>query len=388
MTMKRKIEKIGYELADISIVQAKASNISGGYADPYIKIFGRRTLPLFVAPMETIVDNSNYREFIANDFIPTIPITAFGKTIDDFKKRLNASFETFVSFSMGEMEYIVAQSPQEYVEMLYRANVYEKCPSVCNKMHICIDEAHGNLDRLFKVCGKLKSIFGDSIVIMAGGIANPKAYEECCKNGIDWVRCDIGTVSGCTQYCNGAVHYPTATLLDEIRIIRKRIERKYRFLNIFRKRKLTTTKVIADGGMMNFDDIAKSLVLGADAVMCGKLFNECEEAAYPAYFAANEKEFIEGDKYASTDNSKLKKYREYFGINDDVAKPSNDTSLKYSQDGTSYPTEVKYTLDKFSKIVNNYLRSTMSYTNCETIDEFRKNCEVIANASGNTQYRK
>ncbi len=387
--MKKKIKKIGYELADISIVQAKVSDIgSRSNTNPYVDICGRGSLPLFVAPMATVVDANNYRKFIENNVTPVVPRSAFDKTIDDFKKRIIMSLETFVSFSMSEMEDVTNKDSQEYIEMLYRADLYGRCKSVYNKMHICIDIAHGTLKRLFRICRKLKSLFGDAVVIMTGNIANPEAYEECCKNGIDWVRCSIGTGSRCTTSCNTAVHYPMATLLDEIRIVRNRIERKAKFKNLFRKKKMTITKVIADGGIKNFDDIAKSLVLGADAVMCGKLFNECEEAAYPAYFAANEMEFIEGDRYTSTDNPKLKKYREYFGMSTHIAKPLIGTTSDYSQEGISYPTEVKYTLKEFTKMVKDYLRSSMSYTNCGTIDEFRKNCEVIVNASGDLQYRK
>lgn len=387
--MKRKISKKGYELADISIVQAKTSSIeSRSEAYPYIEICENRMLPLFAAPMATVIDSNNWREFIANNVVPVVPRSAFGKTIDDFRKRIITSLETFVSFSMNEMETVIKQNSQEYAEMWCRTKIYDDCPVEYKRMHICIDIAHGTLERLFKICKKLKSLFGDSIVLMTGNIANPKAYEECCKNGIDWVRCSIGTGSRCTTSCNTAVHYPMATLLDEVRMVRNRIERKYKFLNLFRRKKLTTTKVIADGGIKNFDDIAKSLALGADAVMCGKLFNECEEAAYPAYYAANEREFIEGDKFTSTDDKKMKKYREYFGMSSDIAKPLIGTTSNYSQEGMSYPTEVKYTLKEFTKMVRDYLRSSMSYTNCKTIEEFRKNCEIIVLASGDTQYRK
>ena len=388
--MKRKISKKGYELSDISIVQAKMSGIgSRSNTNPYAYIlYNTQTLPLFVAPMATVVDAENWRKFIDSDAVPVVPRSAFGKSIDDFRKRLNISFETFVSFSMNEMENVIKQDNQEYVEMLYKANLYNTYRHPFDRMHICIDIAHGTLERLFKVCRKLKSLFGDAVIIMTGNIANPKAYAECCKHGIDWVRCSIGTGSRCTTSCNTAVHYPMASLLDEIRIVRNRIEQRYRFLNLFRRKKLTTTKVIADGGIKNFDDIAKSLALGADAVMCGKLFNECEEAAYPAYYAANEKEFMDGDKFISTDNKKLKKYREYFGMSSDIAKPLIGTTSNYSQEGMSYPTEVKYTLKEFTKMVRDYLRSSMSYTNCKTIDEFRKKCEIIVLASGDTQYRK
>ena len=92
-------------------------------------------------------------------------------------------------------------------------------------------------------------------------------------------------VHNCISACNTAIYYPLATLLDEINTIRMERENEGLFC----------TKVIADGGIGWFDDIQKSLALGADAVMSGRLFNECYEACYPMYYALDENSFMNGD---------------------------------------------------------------------------------------------
>ena len=62
-----------------------------------------------------------------------------------------------------------------------------------------------------------------------------------------------------------------ASLIDECVSIKKIVERD-------RNNYKSVPKIIADGGFNNYDDIIKALALGADYVMCGKIFAQCEEA--------------------------------------------------------------------------------------------------------------
>ena len=104
---------------------------------------------------------------------------------------------------------------------------------------------------------------------MAGNIANPQTYREYCEAGIDYVRCSIGSGSCCTTASNTSVHYPIASLIDEINTIKSNRISNNQF----------TTKVIADGGIRNFSDVVKALALGADYVMVGGLFSSFIESA-------------------------------------------------------------------------------------------------------------
>lgn len=386
--MKKKIGKIGYELRDIGIVQSKRSKIvSRNDARPMTKIIDRTTLPIFVAPMATVTDENNYATFIYYGVVPVVPRSAF-KGDDNFTKRVAASLETFVSFSLAEVELMtrnnIAYLSDECRTLYSFTNAYQY-----NKAHICIDIAQGTMDKLLTVAKKLKDMLGDKVEIMAGNVANPQAYKEYCKSGIDWMRTSVGTGSRCTTSCHTGVHYPMATLLDEINIIRKKMERRNRIRHFFGLKPKHLTKVIADGGINTFDDITKSLVLGADAVMCGKMFNECEEAAYEPKFALNEEDFMQGRVYDEQNaEGTLKKYREYFGMGSEKAKRLTDSSSIFAAEGISRPTEVKYTLKELVDKIKSYLCSCMSYTNCETLDELRNNCEVVVLGGGDTQFRK
>ena len=56
-----KLNKIGYSLKDVAIVQAPISNeLHRGDVDPYINVCNRDVLPIFVAPMATVTDENNY----------------------------------------------------------------------------------------------------------------------------------------------------------------------------------------------------------------------------------------------------------------------------------------------------------------------------------------
>lgn len=365
-----KLQKIGYSLKDVTVIQAPLSKIRHrGDVDPYVDICGRKSLPVFVAPMATVTDEKNYNTWIDNKVTPVVPRNVRQRlTLSD---RLNLATRTFVSFSLDEANTI-------FCEQL----IEEAIDASDEKRYICIDVAHGTMKNLYDVCLRLKSKFGDKIEIMTGNIANPEAYKYYCECGIDWVRCSVGTGSRCISACNTAIYYPMATLLDEINDIRSEREAYGLFC----------TKVIADGGIGWFDDIQKSLALGADAVMTGRLFNECYEACYPAYYAVDETAFMHGDvlpcdQTINPDGKKL--YREYFGMSTRQAQSLVGSEGNKTSEGISKPTEVKYPVVKFVDNMTAYLRSCMSYAGAKTLEEFRDLSEVIIlGGSGDVTYRK
>jgi IMP dehydrogenase/GMP reductase len=156
--------------------------------------------------------------------------------------------------------------------------------------HVLIDVANGHMQHLIDICKQVKDGWGDNIVLMAGNIANPKTYTEYCEAGIDYVRCSIGSGSCCTTASNTAVHYPIASLIDEINSIKQ--SRKHIYEPAYDK---FCTKVIADGGIRNFSDVVKALALGADYVMVGGLF---------ASFIESAGVIVEGKSFINLDNTR------------------------------------------------------------------------------------
>ena len=384
-----KLKKIGYELESVQIVQAPISKIRHrSECDPRISLCGRRVYPVIVAPMGSVTDEHNYKTWLEHGFICVVPRTV------DFDKRLEISKETFASFSLYEAETLVHR--------LLPDN---------EKRYICIDIAHGTMEALYNVCSELKAIHGNNIVIMTGNVAVPEAYQFYANNGIKYMRTTIGSGSRCTTRCNVGVGYPVATLIDELRMMKEAWLRS----NIRTGKEKEVTEIIVDGGIYNFDDIQKCIALGAFCVMSGRIFAKAEEACDPIVYlqpdnlnmadAIPEDEYLEkmqelkrrSDELESDENeywiaykklSRRKPYRLYYGMSTKHAQKLTGGSGKTTAEGIEKPILVEYPIEKWADNMASFLRSCMSYTGFRTIDQMRKDCEIIINASSEKSFRK
>ena len=394
-----KLVKIGYELSDVSIIQTPISPIRHrSECNPYRIIAGREMYPVIVSPMASVTDEHNYKTWLDNKFMCVVPRSV------DINTRLSLMNEVFVSFSLNEADSVFFS--QTIIEDM--ANNPSK------KIYICIDLAQGTMSALYDVCKNLKNVFGSSIEIMTGNIATPDAYAFYVNAGIDYVRCFIGSGSRCTSAANGGTYYPRASLLDEINDARIKWE--------YDNGKVSPTKVIADGGIRNFDDIQKCLALGADFVMIGNAFAKSEEACGKLVYINPEEfdDYLKGKVKGTSEEyyhsqikyltNKLKEsntpertkmfqnlldewyrmqpYREYYGMSTKRAQSITGGSGNKTSEGISRPVPVEYPIAKWADNMKSYLISTMSYAGCYDLDEFRNNTEVIINFSGDKAYRK
>ena len=249
--------------------------------------------------------------------------------------------------------------------------------------YICIDIAHGTLSELYDICKKLKFEYGKHIVLMAGNVANPAAYSFYADAGVDYCRVGIGGGSRCTTSCATGIHMGLATLLDQMNEARKAYAHSHNGN--------APTKIIADGGIDWYDCIPKSLSLGADAVMIGKLFAECEEACGEIFYA---KDIISAEHEYSCYKSIepkgwMKKYRNYAGMSHRSSQKITGGDGSKVSEGIVKPVEVKYPVSHWIENMNAYLRSSMTYTNSMTIKEMQENAQVIIlGGSGDAGYRK
>jgi IMP dehydrogenase/GMP reductase len=385
-----KLNKIGYSLKDVAIVQAPISNeLHRGDVDPYINVCNRDVLPIFVAPMATVTDENNYDVWINNRVTPVIPRSVMNNLSID--ERLNLAKKTFVSFSLSETEAIFSDT--------LVVDVTEDSP-----LYICIDIAHGTLASLYDICKRIKTQYGCSVIIMTGNIANPKAYTKYCECGIDYVRVGIGSGSRCTSSVNGAIHYPIASLLADLWMERNNVKAFNKIATKNGGTLLHETKIIADGGIAWFDDINTALALGADAVMIGKGFAECEEACGEIYWATSVESFMHGRYFSNEERQRwinnydsygefyindnddnpmtLKPFREYYGMSTRRAQLQTGGCGTKTSEGISRPVEVKYPVKKWLNNVESYLRSAMTYTNSHTISDLNTaECIILG---GNT----
>lgn len=381
--MSLKLNKTTYYLKDVAVVQSPISyQLHRADVNPFITTCGRKTLPIFVAPMASVTDENNYKIWIENKVTPVVPRSVMVRL--NIKQRLEIAKTTFVSISLQE------------AKMLYERNMFDDFKDKI--LYICIDIAHGTLSSLFEICYKIKTKY-DNIVIMSGNIANPNAYINYCRHGIDYVRCSIGSGSRCTTSANVSISYGNATLLDEINNIRVNIRHNISDYKQNSSPIFTETKIIADGGIGWFDDIQKSLALGADYVMIGKLFAECNEACEPFYYAVSEEEYTFGNKFTASEMFKkerdcpgcsvnFKKYRDYYGMSTKKSQSITGGDGSKTSEGISKPVEVKHSVSKFLDNTESYLRSCMTYTNSKSLDDLKLAEVVILGGSGDLTYRK
>jgi len=211
---------------------------------------------------------------------------------------------------------------------------------------------------------------------MIGNIANPSTYEKFAELGVDFIRVGIGAGSGCLTSANTGVHYPMASLISECYQIKKK--REY------------TTKIVADGGFRNYDDIIKALALGADYVMLGGVLNKCLESCSPTYLNKWIKLNESTSNYIWNHLPYMKKYmyKKFRGMSTkDVQKKWGKDKLITSEGITKY-NKVEYTLEKWLENLKDYLKSAMSYTNSKNLDEFKQTEYVFITENALKRYNK
>lgn len=131
-------------------------------------------LPIFVAPMTSVINENNYKEFLKYNVIPVLPR---GHHIDK-------EYPNFIwnSYSLQEIE-----------EGL-------KNKLFSNKDQILIDIANGHMQKVYDLVKQLKKEW-PMITVMIGNIAHPEIYRACVEAGVDYVRVGIGGGSQCL--CDG-----------------------------------------------------------------------------------------------------------------------------------------------------------------------------------------
>lgn len=317
-----------FSLDDICIVPAVVSDINHRIeCNPYNE---DNMLPLFTAPMSSVIDENNYDVFLNNKINTIIPRHV------DINIRKSLMTKTFVAMGLEEFHLFINESTDIDWEIT---------------KYICVDIANGHMRKLLDLCKLAKDKYGGNLVLMAGNIANPATYSEYAKVGIDLIRCSVGNGSACITASNAACFYPMGSLLQEINEVKKFVEARIKFdkLNNLDCEYKSVPMIIADGGFNSFDRIIKALALGADYVMIGKLFAQTKEAC------------------GKVTNG----MRDYYGMSTKRAQSLIGTSSKTSE-GIEFKVSVEYTLASWIDNFISYLRSAMSYTNSKNLEDFKK----------------
>jgi len=321
-----------YDLDDFSIVPNE--NLSNIRHRSIINIFKDGNLPLMTAPMDTVVDATNYRKFKSNNIIVVLPR---GEKVDDD--------EVFHSYGLNDLEKL------DNIEL---ANLPKR---------ILIDVANGHMEAIYIISKLIKGL-NPNIEIMVGNIANPETYRIICMfypNVVDYIRVGIGGGTACLTAVQTGIFYPMGSLIKECFDIKS--------LNP------SGPKIIADGGFRTYRDIIMGLSLGADYIMVGSSFNKALESCgrlvkkYNTSLYLTESDDIQG----LMEEGNL--FKEYRGMSTkEVQRKWNRDTVNTSEGIVKY-NKVEYTLSGWVENFSHYLRSSMSYAFIKDIKHF--NPEMI-----------
>jgi IMP dehydrogenase/GMP reductase len=340
------ISNTKFDFDDILIMPSKSTEITSRYEDVILP----KTLPLFTAPMDTVVNLDNMEVFIDNKINVTLPRTIKYKEYltnnSDYYYNHDVFESVFISLGFNDIDFHLK---------------FENFRNFQPNTHILIDVANGHMEKIANYAKDIKKHRPD-IKIMVGNIANPETYtwyaEQDC---VDYIRVGIGNGGGCLTTKQSGVGHPMASLIHEVYL------EKQKFIG------QNVPAIVADGGMKDYSDIIKALALGADYVMIGSIFNKALESCADNYL------------YGIKVNKKLAEYlfdkgypiKKYFrGMSTKGAqKAMGKDSFKTSEGVVRYR-KVGYRLDGWVENFEHYLRNAMSYANAKTLDEFIGKVEI------------
>ena len=321
--------EIKFDLNDILVEPAISSSInSRSEINPYYK---NGNLPLFVAPMDTVVDEINYKLFLNYKVNVCLPRGV---------NNIHSSENLFVSFSLDS----------------FVKGFLENKASLSRVHYVLIDIANGHMASLCDAIKKAKEVHKDKIVIMAGNVANAEAYLNLSEAGADYIRVGIGNGAGCLTTENTAIGYPMGSLIKECRE-----------MSFVAK---TPAKIVADGGMKGYSDVIKSLALGADYVMLGSLFNKSLESCGDTYLFNRIKINPNSELAVLLFEKGFSLTKKFRGMSSkEVQKKWGLTKLKTSE-GAVRVRPVEYRLEKWIENFTDYLKSNMSYSGAKDLESY------------------
>ncbi len=234
-----------FDYDNILLLPRKCRVESRSECDAGVVLGGRRfRLPVVPANMKTVVDETISLWLAKNGYFYVMH--RFDLDNVAFVERMHAQ-GVFASISLG-----VKKPDYDTVDALAAANLVPE--------YVTIDIAHGHADSVKNMIAHLKAKLPQSFVI-AGNVGTTEAVIDLENWGADATKVGIGPGKVCITKLKtgfGTGGWQLSALKWCARV--------------------ATRPIIADGGIRDHGDIAKSVRFGASMVMIGSLFAGHEES--------------------------------------------------------------------------------------------------------------
>lgn len=333
--------RILYSLNDVTILPVATSGVRHRSDCDVFDENGM--LPIFTAPMPCVINKDCVDVYKNAKINPIIPRSEkLDYRLSEVKKG-----ECFVAFSLDE-----------FTEYVNKPDMKDKSKNI----KVLIDIANGNMDSLRIAIRKAKKNFGNNhITIMGGNIANPSSFLELSLAGCDYIRCSVGSGTGCNTTTYTGVYFPMATLINDCFLCKKKYKLK--------------SKIVADGGLSEYRDCFKCFALGADYVMMGSTFSKLNDSAAELVLHDDEPRKLYYGMASLCGQKMLGK----LGKNNKSAVEGKVVYLPV----------VNKTIQDYADDFSSYLKSCMSYCGCFDLEHFVGNVKVgVISNNAFQQYNK
>ena len=287
-----------FDYDNILLLPRKCRVDSRSECDPSVQFGPRRfKLPVVPANMKTVVDEAIAEGLAANDHFYVMH--RFDIDNLDFARRMRDK-GLFVSISSG-----VKQADRDAIDRLAADGV--------GADYITIDIAHGHADSVMRMIGYIKTKLPQAFVI-AGNVATPEAVIDLENWGADATKVGVGPGKVCITKLKtgfGTGGWQLSALKWCARV--------------------ATKPIIADGGIRDHGDIAKSIRFGASMVMIGSLFAGHEESPGKTVEVDGE---LYKEYYGSASDHNKGEYKHVEGkrILEPIKGPLKNTLIEMEQD--------------------------------------------------------
>ena len=234
-----------FDYEDIQLVPNKCIVKSRSEIDTRIK-FGPMTfnIPVVPANMQTVIDEKLAVWLAQNGYFYIMHRFDEDERLP-FVKRMHDQ-GLFASISVG-----VKPKEHELIDELAAQNLVPE--------YITIDIAHGHSDTVIEMIKHIKQAM-PGVFVIAGNVGTPEGVRELENAGADATKVGLGPGKACitklkTGFGTGGWQLAAVRLCA----------------------KAASKPIIADGGIRNNGDIAKSVRFGASMVMIGSMFAGHEE---------------------------------------------------------------------------------------------------------------